>query len=362
MATISLCMIVRNEEKVLARCLDSVRGIADEICITDTGSTDKTREIAQKYGTVQVFPWCDDFSAARNFSFAQARMDYTLWLDADDVLLPSDRQKLLALKAELDGTADVVMLPYHTGFDEQGRPTFFCYRERLLKTSAHFRWQGAVHECIAPRGNIRYGDAAVTHRKPPCAYSDRNLKIYENLLAKGEKLDARGSYYYARELLAHKRYAQAVEAFEAFLAMPDGWTENKIDACLGLSQALTALGEREQAKRALTRSFALEVPRSAVCCALAALEYADNRARQAVFWYETAIRAASTAPHGFIDVNACAYAPALGLCACWDKLGDPKQACAWNERAALVRPQSAAVAHNRWYFAAQGLTAKPPSA
>lgn len=99
MATVSLCMIVRNEEKVLARCLDSVRGIADEICITDTGSTDKTREIAQKYGTVQVFPWCDDFSAARNFSFAQARMDYTLWLDADDVLLPSDRQKLLALQS-----------------------------------------------------------------------------------------------------------------------------------------------------------------------------------------------------------------------------------------------------------------------
>ena len=112
MTTVSLCMIVRNEEKVLARCLDSVRGIADEICITDTGSTDKTREIARKYGTVQAFPWCDDFSAARNFSFAQARMDYTLWLDADDVLLSSDRQKLLALKAELDGTADVVMLPY----------------------------------------------------------------------------------------------------------------------------------------------------------------------------------------------------------------------------------------------------------
>ena len=52
-----------------------------------------------------------------------------MWLDADDVLLPSDRQKLLALKAELDGTADVVMLPYHTGFDEQGRPIFFCYRK-----------------------------------------------------------------------------------------------------------------------------------------------------------------------------------------------------------------------------------------
>ena len=132
---------------------------------------------------------------------------------------------------------------------------------------------------IAPRGNIRYGDAAVTHRKPPCAYSDRNLKIYENLLAKGKKLDARGSYYYARELLAHKRYAQAVEAFETFLASGRGWTENKIDACLGLSQALTALGEHEQAKQALTRSFALEV--RAVPCA-SDPQYADNNRLQDV--------------------------------------------------------------------------------
>ncbi len=82
----------------------------------------------------------------------------------------------------------------------------------------------------------------MTHRKPPCAYSDRNLKNLRKPARQGGKLDARGSYYYARELLAHKRYAQAVEAFEAFLAMPDGWAENKIDACLGLSQALTALG------------------------------------------------------------------------------------------------------------------------
>ncbi|MFR2288605.1 MAG: glycosyltransferase family 2 protein [Butyricicoccus sp.] len=184
MATVSLCMIVRNEEKVLARCLDSVRGIADEICITDTGSTDKTREIAQKYGTVQVFPWCDDFSAARNFSFAQARMDYTLWLDADDVLLPSDRQKLLALKAELDGTADVVMLPYHTGFERQGRPTF-----SVTVSGCSKRLRTSDGRCVlvhrAARGISGTG-MAVTHRKPPCGVPDRNLKIYENLLARGK--------------------------------------------------------------------------------------------------------------------------------------------------------------------------------
>lgn len=354
MASVSLCMIVRDEAAVLERCLESARGIADEICITDTGSADETREIAARYGRVTEFPWCDDFSAARNFSFEQAHMDYILWLDADDVILPEDRARFLALKARLDGKADVVMLPYHTGFDERGRPTFFCCRERLLKRSADFRWQGAVHECIVPRGHIVYGDAAVTHRKIPGAYSDRNLKIYEKLLQTGEKLDARGQYYYARELLMHKRYEQAAQAFEEFLSMPDGWIENRIEACVSLSRALAALGQREAAKRALTRSFVLDTPRSAACCALAALELDDNRVKQAKFWYETAIRVADTAHGGFVDVNVCAYTPALGLCLCWDRLGDPVRAAEWNERAALVRPQSAAVAYNRRYFANRG--------
>ena len=138
MATVSLCMIVRNEEKVLARCLDSVRGIADEICITDTGSTDKTREIASQYGTVRVFPWCDDFSAARSFSFAQARMDYTLWLDADDVMDEKNLEKLKLLKASLDKKVDVVMMEYAACFDSTGKVTFSYYRERILKTSENF--------------------------------------------------------------------------------------------------------------------------------------------------------------------------------------------------------------------------------
>ena len=87
MATVSLCMIVRNEEDVLGRCLESVKDIVDEIIIVDTGSTDKTKEIAGRFtNAVYDFPWIDDFSAARNFSFSKATMDYQMWLDADDVI------------------------------------------------------------------------------------------------------------------------------------------------------------------------------------------------------------------------------------------------------------------------------------
>ena len=73
MASISLCMIVKNEEYVLERCLESVRSLADEIIIVDTGSTDRTREIAKKYtDRIYEIPWKDDFAWARNFSFSKA--------------------------------------------------------------------------------------------------------------------------------------------------------------------------------------------------------------------------------------------------------------------------------------------------
>ena len=87
MVKISLCMIVKNEEKVLARCLESAKGFADEIIIVDTGSTDRTLDIVSGYTSkVYSYPWKDDFSAARNESFSKATMDYCMWMDADDIL------------------------------------------------------------------------------------------------------------------------------------------------------------------------------------------------------------------------------------------------------------------------------------
>ena len=151
MVTISLCMIVKDEEAVLKRCLESAKEIADEMIVVDTGSRDQTREIAEKEGArVYQFPWIDDFAAARNFSFSQAVMDYCLWLDADDVLLPEDRRRLQKLKESLEPGVDMVMMKYNTAFDSQGKPIFSYYRERLIRNFRGYRWMGAVHEVIPP--------------------------------------------------------------------------------------------------------------------------------------------------------------------------------------------------------------------
>ena len=95
MPLISLCMIVRNEEAVLGRCLDSVADLVDEIILVDTGSTDNTKAVAAEYAAkIYDFPWCDDFSAARNYAVSQAVGDYWLWLDADDVIEGENHEKL----------------------------------------------------------------------------------------------------------------------------------------------------------------------------------------------------------------------------------------------------------------------------
>ena len=98
MPTISLCMIAKNEEALLASCLQSVRPILSEIIFVDTGSTDRTVQIAQSYVAKIIHePWREDFAAARNISLEHATSDWILVLDADEVIAESDLPGLQAL-------------------------------------------------------------------------------------------------------------------------------------------------------------------------------------------------------------------------------------------------------------------------
>lgn len=162
MISLSLCMIVKNEEAVLERILKPVSQVMDAILIADTGSSDRTKEIAEQYTSlVYDFPWCDDFSAPRNFLLEKVRTDYWMWMDADDVLNEENLEKLKSLKEALDPGTDVVMMEYAAGFDQSGRTTFSYFRERIMKTSRNFRWNGAVHETVIPEGNIIYSDVVI---------------------------------------------------------------------------------------------------------------------------------------------------------------------------------------------------------
>ena len=100
-----------------------------------------------------------------------------------------------------------------------------------------------MHEVIAPAGRILHSDIAIEHRKEKPGDPDRNLRIYQAMVDRGEALEPRAQYYYARELYYHAAYQQAADVFEAFLAEGRGWVENNIGACQDLSLCYHQLGK-----------------------------------------------------------------------------------------------------------------------
>ena len=352
MPTISLCMIVKNEEEVLARCLNSARGMADEIIIIDTGSCDRTKEIALQFTQhVYDFEWIDHFAAARNFAFSKGSCDYLMWLDADDVILPEDAAAFLQFKASLDPSVDTVMMKYNIAFDEQGKPTFTYYRERVMRRCEKATWEGAIHEVVTPFGKIIHSPIAVTHRRKENTDPQRNLRLFENLLARGETFNPREQFYYARELFYNARYQDAVAVFETFLDDGRGWIENNIEACRVQAQCLHALGEPERAKQALVRSFNYDTPRAEVCCELGYHFFAQQKLEPAIHWYKSALLCARKETSGAFTQEECyGYLPHLQLCICYDRLGQYDIAAAHNEEAGKLRPQSSAYLHNKKYF------------
>lgn len=362
MPTISLCMIVKDEEAHIARCLDSVADLVDEIIIVDTGSTDRTVEIASAYTSKIYFhPWNDDFSEARNDSFSRATMDYRMWMDADDVLEEEQRAPFLELKRTLPPETDVVMMKYHTAFDEAGSPTFSYFRERWIKNSPQYRWVGPVHEAIPPRGRVLYSDIALCHKKRKAGDPDRNLRIYERLLSEGKPLEPRHQYYYGRELYYHQRYEEAADRLERFLDLEEGWLENKIEACSLCADCYLHLGREAAALNSLLRSMSFDLPRAELCCEIGRYFLERGSYRLAAYWYETALHTPKNElGEGLVLPDCYDYIPLMQLCVCCDRLGDRAKAKEYNDRAGRCKPYSEAYLYNKKYF--EGLRADPGSA
>ncbi len=177
---VSLTMIVRDEERNLPACLESARGLFDEIVLVDTGSTDRTVEIARSFGArVFDFVWVGDFASARNAALARATGDYAFWLDADDVLEPCERARLQSLLASLeqgDDHAYVVRCACDADGNGGGGQTVVDHI-RLFPLRGDVRWMYRVHEQILPslrRAGIgvRWSDVTVRHT----GYSDPALR------------------------------------------------------------------------------------------------------------------------------------------------------------------------------------------
>lgn len=168
---ITLSMIVKNEESRLPDCLSSVKNIVDEIVIVDTGSSDKTVEIAESFGAkVFSFRWINDFSAARNFALEKSASGWILYLDADETLSISSQKELLKIKKS---KADKAYFCKIINKDEKNnRPSIMLY-PRLFPNKKEIRFEGAVHEQI--ENSLRINNIPIVNSSIEIIHEGYNL-------------------------------------------------------------------------------------------------------------------------------------------------------------------------------------------
>lgn len=167
MPTLSACLIVRDEEENLEACLEVLEPLVDEICVLDTGSVDRSLQVAEAFGArTGRFEWCDDFAAARNACLELATSDWILSVDADELVDPESCAGLRALLEDETAQAYLVWLDNLDGSrDTQGRPGMSSVAiPRLFRRRREIRWSRPVHESVqASLLELGLGDLEHSH-------------------------------------------------------------------------------------------------------------------------------------------------------------------------------------------------------
>lgn len=245
MITISLCMIVKNEEKNLERCLKSYAPLMDEIIVVDTGSTDKTKEIASRFtDKIYDFKWVDDFSAARNFSFEKATCDYIFSADADEVLDEENREQFAILKQVLDEEIEIVQMYYGNQFQNGTIYNYDCeLRPKLFKRLRNFTWIEPIHETIRTLPVVFDSDIVITHM-PEESHTKRDLEAFESMVRRGERMSTRLHNIYAKELFVsgdESDFEKAIPFFESSFLDENRADDEKLEAVCVLAKAYRLL-------------------------------------------------------------------------------------------------------------------------
>ena len=338
MITISLCMIVKNEEAVLKRCLDSVADLMDEIIIVDTGSTDRTKEIAAQYtDKVYDFEWIQDFSAARNYSFSKATMDYIYVADADEVIDEDNRQKFRLLKEAMLSEIEMVQMIYCNqlefgttyNFDEE-------YRPKLYKRLREFVWVEQIHETVRITPVIYDSDIRIEHR-PLSNHSGRDFAAFQRIFAKGDRLSKKLHNMYARELFIageDRDFLDAVPVFELTMTDADRGIEEVKEAACVLAKAYRLQGDIANFFKNAMKEVATESS-SEICYELGEYYLNQKDYMEASIWYYNA----AYETESILNIHCSGDWSLNKLAECYRALGNEEKALEFEKQEKKWREQ-----------------------
>lgn len=258
---LSVCMIVKNEEEMLGDALESVKNLADEIIVVDTGSIDKTVEIAESFDAkVYSYKWKDDFSDARNFSLGKATQEWILVLDADEIMDPKDYGKIRGLMNDLEVagyafeqrsyTSDVNMHGYINMQSEMSRGMsgyISCNILRMFRNNLGIKFQGAVHESIddsaKEAGVVKKSEVIIHHYqflKGDEVQQEKQLKYLEIYEKNIDKYPNKARAYRDMGIICYqflKDYSRAIRYFTKSLAL----NSSNVKTYVGLAACYIAL-------------------------------------------------------------------------------------------------------------------------
>lgn len=332
MITISICIIVKNEEAILERCLDSLKGIGDEIIIVDTGSTDKTKEIALKYtNKIYDFKWIDDFAAARNFAFSKAAKDYIYTADADEILDEENHKKLNEIKQVLLDEIEIVQMKY-TNQLQYGTTYNFDkeYRPKLFKRLRTFTWVDAIHETIRIEPIIYDSDIEIIHM-PECNHANRDFKTFLTIIEKGERLSERLLSMYAKELFI----SGSTSDFEKALNYFNDVLYDEKSSSNQIKYAICVVAKGYRLTKDVYNFFKISMkgvadkPCSELCYELGEYYYESKDYEEAIIWYYNA----AFETQSFLNIHYNGDYPLRRLGECYDLIGNKKEAQEYIEMA-----------------------------
>ena len=258
---LSLSMIVKNEERYLKDCLDSVKGVVDEIILVDTGSTDNTKKIAEGFGAkIFDYVWKNDFTDARNFALSKSTGDWILYLDADERLNKNSVHELKNL------TKSKSKIGYHCriiNIDEiSKRPSVMSY-VRLFAKYPGISFEGRVHEqvehSLLNNGyEINSSKIEITHigysltKEELKRKAGRNLEIL--LEEYNEKENGYNAFQIGQTLHILDREEEAIDYFKSSLKDPSLRPEYKATACRSIAVFHASNLELNEAEKFIERS------------------------------------------------------------------------------------------------------------
>lgn len=387
MSKIAACMIVKNSEGSIERCLDSIRPFVDEVNIYDTGSTDKTLTILaalnkkthvwhdpsigafvpkptkkadkERINEVPLAPikvqkgeWREDFAWARTQSFAMASEDceWFIWMDDDDEVIGAQHLRQIAMGAHPNTDGFVVYYDYAQ--DENGMTMCQLWRERLIRRTPDGEWINPIHEVWLPHGEtgaanyvglpkelLRY-----KHSRPVDRYeNDRNLKILEvhaqGFRDRGEPLDLRTKAYLGSELAALGRPAEAVPHFTDYLEDPRSTTNDERSQCFHkLAMCLSMLGQTDAALNVEFDAIKERDDWTENLVGLSEAFWVKGNIERSMEWAKRAIEKGMPQSPMILNPLELELLPRIRMAECLGALGRFDDARAYLQQAFMIRP------------------------